>query len=52
MDPATKEADTTSHAAFVVNDKNREEVRNLDAELAIVSPLVDGRLLDVSAGKA
>lgn len=39
-------------AAFVVNDKNREEVRGLDGELAIVSPLVDGRLLDVAAGAA
>ena len=37
-------------AAFVVNDKNREEVRGLDGNLAIVSPLVDGRLLDVAAG--
>jgi hypothetical protein len=38
-------------AAFMVDDSNREEVRALDGELAIVSPLVDGRLTDVSADK-
>jgi hypothetical protein len=52
-DPPTEaSAKDVARAAFVVNEANREEVRGLDGELAIVSPLVDGRLLDVAAGAA
>jgi 5'-nucleotidase len=36
-------------ASFLVNDHNRDEVRSLDDDIAIVSPLIDGRLKDVSA---
>jgi hypothetical protein len=36
-------------ASFLVNDRNRDEVGALDDDIAIVSPLIDGRLKDVSA---
>ncbi|KAJ9115326.1 hypothetical protein QFC24_007035 [Naganishia onofrii] len=48
---STNKSDNVPKAAFMVDDSNREEVRALDGELAIVSPLVDGRLMDVSADK-
>ncbi|KAJ9106431.1 hypothetical protein QFC21_001577 [Naganishia friedmannii] len=48
---STANSDDVPKAAFMVDDSNREEVRALDGELAIVSPLIDGRLMDVSADK-
>lgn len=41
-----------SSASFLVNDDNRKEVRSLDEDLAIVSPLIDGRLRDVAVDEA
>ena len=38
-------------ASFLVGDHNREEVRTMDDDIAIVSPLIDGRLRDISAHK-
>ena len=38
-------------ATFLVGEHNREEVRTMDDDIAIVSPLIDGRLKDVSAHK-
>lgn len=38
-------------ATFVVNASNRESMRALDGDMAVVSPLIDGRLKDISEGK-
>lgn len=38
-------------ATFLVGEHNREEVKAMDDDIAIVSPLIDGRLKDISAHK-
>lgn len=43
---APSAADNAKPISFLVNENNRDEIRKLGDDLAIVSPLVDGRMKD------
>lgn len=43
--------DGRTAASFFVDEKRKDEFRALADDLAIVSPLVDGRMRDLGAGK-
>lgn len=38
--------------SFIVNGEEKQELEGVSADLAIVSPLADGRMLDVAEGRS